>query len=766
MARSLYSVERVEKMASGIVCKVWNVLATKKKGCVSQLNDSIGYILDDEKTETKLTGETVEQFNEKQLGRECQYIENDIKTVDGAYVATQNLASSDVSGAVKEMMDVKKFYGKLGGRAALHGIISLPVEESGKERAADLMALCADVMKQIFPNHQAVFAVHTNTDNLHIHFIVNSVGLDGRKIHQPKNFISEVLQPCINEYARQHGFTPNTEWSKQKHGVSDYVALKMRLREAIDLAIESADSYDEFRENLKKMGFRVNCGKHISIKDADMDKAMRTHQLGANYSKEAIVERIMTRKLAFEQIHISDSLRATMAQGVAASGKDVFNPAFATMKKYRDMSADERKRVAKQLKEGINPWRMRAAMGWQLKEIADELNMTVRVKDYIRAYSSDGTAESALQDILERKKELAAEKKALKHHMQQYKPIIDIYRKMQSFERMAYLYEHEGRGEYRGEYEEYRNLIRRLKSGYGKSVSDVAQFMDSYETQYSYLNSQIGELSKEYRELKQYTEMRGMSTIQDNRLWDMVGYDDLKGMERMGGFEADVKYLASRNNPDVTIRIVKNPYTDEFGKIRQNVEIALFSRYGEMLEQHGLSESVTVLKNFVSKLENDYGLKECESFDNAMLAREFRNKCRTEQEKANQKELSAATARSEKPKEKRQKKAKKTYSFTQALNLLSARGEKGIYVIANAENPSYIGTVFSDNDGIRLKITDLKGNSQEEFEIPNFKNRSRDSYGILKGINKKYGFSDVMYAFDNVEDARRHLAEEKTKNTR
>ena len=749
-------------MASGIVCKVWNVLATQKKGCGSQLSDSIGYILDDEKTETKLTGETVEQFNEKQLGRECQYIENDIKTVDGAYIATQNLASSDVCGAVKEMMDVKKFYGKLGGRAALHGIISLPVEESGKERAADLMALCSDVMKKIFPNHQAVFAVHTNTDNLHIHFIVNSVGLDGKKIHQPKNFISEVLQPCINEYARQYGFTPNTEWNRQKQGVSDYASLKIKLRKAIDLAIESADTFDEFRENLTKMGFRVNCGKHISIKDADMDKAMRTYQLGANYSKEAIVERIMTRKLAFEQIHVSDSLRATMAQ----VEKGVFNPAFATMKKYKDMSADERKRVVKQLKEGIDPWRMRAAMSWQLKEIADELNMTVRVRDYIQAYSSDGTAESALQAILERKQELAAEKKTLKQHMQQYKPIIDIYRKMQSIERMAYLYEHEERGEYRGEYEEYRGLIRRLKNGYGKSVSDVAQFIDSYETQYRYLNSQIGELSKEYRELKQYTEIKGISTIQGNRLWDIADYDNLKRMERTGEFVADVKYLASRYNPDVTIRIMKNPYIDEFGKSRQNVEIALFSKYGEILEQHGLAEGVTVLKNFISKLENEYGLKECESFDNAMLAREFRNKCLTEQKNISQRELGATMAQSGKPKEKQQKKEKKTYSFTQALNLLSAKGKKGIYVIANAENPSYIGTVFSDNDGIRLRITDLKGNLQEEFEIPSLKHRSRDSHGILKGINKKYGFSDVMYAFDSVDAARHHLAEEKAKNTR
>ena len=88
-------------MSEGIVCKVWNISATQKKGSNLQLGDSINYILDEEKTEAILASETQEHFNEKQLGRECQYIENDVKTIDGAYVAVQNLVSADVTGAVK-----------------------------------------------------------------------------------------------------------------------------------------------------------------------------------------------------------------------------------------------------------------------------------------------------------------------------------------------------------------------------------------------------------------------------------------------------------------------------------------------------------------------------------------------------------------------------------------------------------------------------------------------------------------------------------------
>lgn len=764
MARSSMKQERIGKMGEGIVCKVWNVSATQKKGSNQQLSDSIDYILDEEKTEAALSNESQEHFNEKQLGRECQYIENDIKTIDGAYVAVQNLVSADVAGAVKEMMDVKKFYGKLGGRAALHGIISLPVEESGKEHAGELMALCADVMKKMFPNHQAVFAVHTNTDNLHVHFIVNSVGLDGKKIHQPKNFINEVLHPCINEYAKKYGFTPNPEWDKlQKEKISDYVGLKMDLRKAIDLAIEGADSFDDFRENMKAGGFRINCGKHISVKREDMDKAMRTYQLGANYTKEAIVERIMSRKLAFEKIPESDTLRAMMARSKKVSDTDAYTPVFTTMKKYRDMSAEERRAAISQLKSGINPWRMHTATSWQMKEIADNLNMTVRAEKYIKAYSNNGTIDAALKSILEQKKECAAEKKKLKMYMRPYKPVIDIYRRMQKIERKAYLYEHEGRAEYRGEYEEYRDLTRRLKRGYEKSVSDVAQFLEAYEQQYLLLNAQMGELSQEYRELKKYAETRGYSITQDKGLWETLGHDELKNEVQRGIFDTGIRYMVSSNNPDVMIRIVKNPYVDRQGKTQENISVSLLSRYGEILEKHDLSEGTVNLKKFVSKLENEYNLKNFESFKNISLAREYSARCRNSGEMNEPAELRAIMARSgERTKKNHQR---KTYSVTQAINLLSAGKKTGVYVIVNAENPSYMGIVFSDESGIRLKISDLNGRLQEEIAIPSFKNRNQDGYNAIADFSRKYGFSDKLYAFESLEEARTYSATEIMKNT-
>ena len=57
--------------------------------------------------------------------------------------------------------------------------------------------LLEDLLEEIFPEYQAVYAVHTNTENLHIHFILNTVGLNGKKIHMDNSFMSKTFEPCL-----------------------------------------------------------------------------------------------------------------------------------------------------------------------------------------------------------------------------------------------------------------------------------------------------------------------------------------------------------------------------------------------------------------------------------------------------------------------------------------------------------------------------------------------------------------------------------------
>lgn len=187
----------------GIVAKIWNIKeGTMGRGAAVQITDSISYITNSEKCDGVIVNDDF-----MQVGREVSYVINDIKTLQGLYVGGRHI--SDIQNATNEMMQVKEFHNKLGGRVALHGIVSLPVGESGKENAGKLMMLADDLLEEIFPDHQAIYAVHTNTENLHVHFVVNTVALNGRKIHMDHNFMSKVFDPYLNKLARQYGFSPN-----------------------------------------------------------------------------------------------------------------------------------------------------------------------------------------------------------------------------------------------------------------------------------------------------------------------------------------------------------------------------------------------------------------------------------------------------------------------------------------------------------------------------------------------------------------------------
>lgn len=282
-------------MGSGIIAKIGHIRdGSRSRSGATNINGSLVYIMNKEKCDMKLTA-----ISEGQVIREINYVMNDLKTVDGLYIGCKQI--SDINDSVAEMMQVKEFYGKTGGRVAMHLIISLNAEESGIENAGNLMLLADDMMSELFPEHQAVYAVHTNTDNLHVHILINSVGLDGKKIHMDNTYIALKLHPTINKIARRYGFTPNEEWERELEAEKlSIVDRKIKLRKLIDLAIEQSTDVDMFVQVLKEGGNAVNVGKYVSIKTPDMSKAMRTYNLGSNYTLDAIKERIANRLEPFE----------------------------------------------------------------------------------------------------------------------------------------------------------------------------------------------------------------------------------------------------------------------------------------------------------------------------------------------------------------------------------------------------------------------------------------------------------------------------------
>lgn len=596
----------------GIVAKIWNIKeSTMGRGAAVQITDSISYITNSEKCDGVIVNDDF-----MQVGREVSYVINDIKTLQGLYVGGRHI--SDIQNATNEMMQVKEFHNKLGGRVALHGIVSLPVGESGKENAGKLMMLADDLLEEIFPDHQAIYAVHTNTENLHVHFVVNTVALNGRKIHMDHSFMSKVFDPYLNKLARQYGFSPNMAWEEEKEPdeikFSDRV---IKLRQVVDTAIEWSDDFDSFLHNLRNQGIQVNCGKYLSLRMEGMPRAIRSFRLGSRYTIDAIRDRLLGKR--------EELIRSEVGDHIFAGGSPAQIYVKTTpLKKYADMDAEEKKEAIRMLKLGRNPWREQYKSNWQLQRIAEEFHRTANIYELIRTYAPDtGNVNDALRNIIQKQKEIAEEKKVVKTKLRDYKPIIDLYKEAVKHEKRAYLYEFAGCDEYLSDYLEYKMLVDRLEKGYSKTINEVAEYVEEEENQILYAKAQAKELSSAYHTILRFAqnELR-QQEAEYMSLYEAIGHAKARtAAVHQGVFESSIKYIAADSVNDGYIRVVILP--DIVGGTRTvTATVSVYDKNGELKKEFSSKEAN--MKEFnqnISELKADMGFYRCHIFDSADKAR-------------------------------------------------------------------------------------------------------------------------------------------------
>ena len=591
-------------MAEGIVIKIWNVKASSStRSGASQIQSSIDYIENPEKVCIRIADSS--QF---QMGNELTYVMNDIKTVDGLYVGARHI--TDIKNATEEMMQIKEFYGKLDGRVATHGVISLDVTESDPKNAGKLMLLLDELMQKVFPDNQVVYAVHTNTENLHIHFILNTVGLYGKKIHMDNDFMSKVLEPAVNELAEKYGFTPNEKWNRKKR--LEDIPLpqrKMILRGLIDNAIEQTDDFAAFIAYLRADGLTVNVGKNLSLQMDGMQRAMRTGQLGKNYTIEGICQRLSTKMDPLVWKSISEE-----AHYISEKEMLLFTP--NKMKNYSDMNQDEKKEAVRMLRLGRNPWEETRNDNWQIQRMSKQLNEIGYVYELVHYYSRGvDNAELALSDIISRRKNLSEERKEIRENLKAYKPIISIYEEMKKYMIRAYLYDAYGRTEYIEDFKRYQELSDRLMNIYGKSVEEVADYIADQKAQLIYAKAQDTELNDQYKIIKNYLDNKKFEV--DERglsFFKAVGHSEAKREAREYGiFASDMKYITAKDVEDIIVRVVTTPDVID-GKNTVTTTVTVLTNDEKVVKE--ISSKYLDAKAFndaLFELSTEYDLRECQT---------------------------------------------------------------------------------------------------------------------------------------------------------
>ena len=183
-----------------------------------------------------------------------------------------------------DMVQVKQYYGERGKNTAYHGYQSFVAGEVTPREAHDIGVETARRMWG--DRFQILVATHLNTENIHNHFVINSVSFqDGKKF---RNKIGEhmELRKISDEICREHnksvlenapfyGGEKDAYWLHQQ-GRKTHRDI---VREDVEYCLQYSNEPDKFIMQLKGFGYELDRTR-MSIKAKGWQKAVRLKSLG------------------------------------------------------------------------------------------------------------------------------------------------------------------------------------------------------------------------------------------------------------------------------------------------------------------------------------------------------------------------------------------------------------------------------------------------------------------------------------------------------
>ncbi len=245
---------------------------------------------------------TPQEFLDEDLYAAIRYVESDTKTDRTMYVSGINCSKHN---AYHEMMAVKQRFGERGTNIAYHGYQSFREGEVTPEEAHQIGV---ETARQMWGGrYQVVVTTHLNTENLHNHFIVNSVSfVDGRKF---RNSIGDRLELrkisdaiCAERgksVIEGHKFYGNKKqyWAEKDRNLSH----REQLRRDIEKILPGCRDLRDFAYQMKALGYSFPRGEgnaHISIIAAGWQRAVRLDSVG--HGREALLSRMQQQKQSDE----------------------------------------------------------------------------------------------------------------------------------------------------------------------------------------------------------------------------------------------------------------------------------------------------------------------------------------------------------------------------------------------------------------------------------------------------------------------------------
>ena len=260
------------------VCEIW--------GVKNNLNRVIEYVNDAEKTD-------LNAFDD--LHNEISYVINGEKTEKTLFTSGINCS---VENAYEQMMWVKEQYIKKEGIVAFHAFQSFKGKEASPELAHKIgIELANKVWGDRF---QVVVATHLNTNNIHNHFVINSVSyVDGKRYYDTRTSYA-FFRKTNDELCKEYGLSYMSE-KKTRRGIDytkyqniSYENYYTKTKRDLDYAIAKSSTYNEFVYLLGNMNYSVTTrANKLSVRHNDYRRNIRIERkYGVDYTIENIIKQI------------------------------------------------------------------------------------------------------------------------------------------------------------------------------------------------------------------------------------------------------------------------------------------------------------------------------------------------------------------------------------------------------------------------------------------------------------------------------------------
>ena len=409
------------------------------------------------------------------LSKALDYIENPDKT-DG-----KMLVSS--FGCSYETADIEFGYTlsqarDKGNNLAFHLIQSFAPGEVDYEKAHEIGRQLADAVTK--GQHEYVLTTHIDKGHIHNHIIFCAVNFVDHHKYVSNKRTYYGIRNMSDKLCRDNGLSvvvpgkgskgkSYAEYQAEKTGTS----WKGKLKIAVDALILQVSSFEELLQQLQAAGYEIKPGKYVSCRAPGQERFTRLKTLGADYTEEAIRERIAGKR--------TRAAKAPREQRGVSLLIDIENSIKAAQSK------------------GYEQW----AKIHNLKQAAKTMNFLTenKIEQYADLVSrieeiaaESGQAADALKNAEKRLADMAVLIKNVSTY-QKTKPVYDAYRKAKNKEK------------YRAGQEQaiilHEAAARSLKAAGVAKLPNLAALQSEYEAlqaQKEALYADYGKLKKKVRE--------------------------------------------------------------------------------------------------------------------------------------------------------------------------------------------------------------------------------------------------------------------------